>query len=130
MKKYKDLFGEMPNPLYVYAYDGVALASALSTKRGRDLHEAIEDEDGYIGINGSFRFFEDGTNEHNLDVVEVTDQGLKTVSSAPKVFSERARISSVADYTVRPEIYGKPTEEVYQKLFEVKQTPTYYFNMF
>ncbi|MBO4293930.1 MAG: penicillin-binding protein activator [Alphaproteobacteria bacterium] len=125
-KKYKDLFGEMPNPLYVYAYDGVALASALSTKRGRDLHEAIEDEDGYIGINGTFRLFSDGTNEHTLDIVEVDPSGLKVVNSAPRKFGPR-NVNMNGVSSSRPEIYGKNPEVVYQKLMPVQKTPSYFY---
>ena len=127
-RKYKELFGETPNTLYSYAYDGVALASALSTGRGGDLYAAIENEDGYIGINGMFRLFQDGTNEHNLDVVEVEASGIQTVDSAPSRFGARPYHMN---YTsgFRPEIYGKSPEFVYQKLFPIRSEPTY-FNIF
>jgi len=127
-KKYKDLFGENPNPLYAYAYDGVALASALSAKRGGDLYTAIEDQDGYIGINGVFRLFADGTNEHALDITEVSASGLKVVDAAPKSFGMRPlKTNYVSDF--RPEIYGKDAAIVYGRLFPVQSMPSY-FNMF
>lgn len=127
-KKYKDLFGENPNPLYAYAYDGVALASALSSKRSGSLFDAIEDQDGYIGINGVFRLFSDGTNEHNLDIVEISPNGLKIKDEAPKQFGMRPlKTNYVSDF--RPEIYGKDPNLVYQRLFVQQGAPSY-FNMF
>jgi ABC-type branched-subunit amino acid transport system substrate-binding protein len=127
-KKYKDLFGDTPNTLYAYAYDGVALASALSTKHGHDLYTAIEDEDGYIGINGVFRLFADGTNEHALDITEVTPSGLKVVDAAPKKFGTRLVKTNYVS-NVQPEVYGKDAASVYQKLMPVQTMPSY-FNMF
>ncbi|MBR2300044.1 MAG: penicillin-binding protein activator [Alphaproteobacteria bacterium] len=127
-KKYKDLFGESPNTLYTYAYDGVALASALSKYKGQNLYAAITNPDGYIGMNGSFRLFEDGTNEHNLDVVEVTSQGLQTVSEAPKKFASRKYKPSV-EQTTMPQVFGKSEQEVLSKLFYQPEQGTY-FNIF
>ena len=127
-KKYKDLFGETPNTLYTYAYDSIALASALSKHGSQSLYSAITNPDGYIGINGSFRLFDDGTNEHNLDIVEITPQGLKTVSTAPKTFAARKPRSNVSQINM-PQIYGKPLEAVQSKLFYEPVTPSY-FNIF
>ncbi len=127
-KKYKDLFGETPNTLYTYAYDSIALASALSKHGSQSLYSAITNPDGYIGINGSFRLFDDGTNEHNLDIVEITPQGLKTVSTAPKTFAARKPRSNVSQINM-PQIYGKPLEAVQSKLFYEPATPSY-FNIF
>lgn len=127
-KKYKDLFGETPNTLYSYAYDSIALASALSKESQRDLYQAITNPDGYIGINGSFRLFDDGTNEHNLDIVEVNDTGLQTVDSAAKTFAPRAYKSNFG-LNMRPEIYGKSPEEVYSKMYTPQPTSSY-FNIF
>lgn len=127
-KKYKDLFGETPNPLYAYAYDGVALSSALSTKRDGNLYTAIEDPDGYIGINGVFRLFADGTNEHALDVVEISSGALKVVDSAPKSFGLRPlKTNYISDF--RPEIYGKDAGLVYERLFN-QPTSSSYFTIF
>ncbi len=127
-KKYKDLFGEVPNSLYSFAYDSIALASALSRQRAGNLYSAITNPDGYIGINGSFRLFDDGTNEHNLNIVEVTPGGLKTVSAAPKTFGTHADFGNSA-VLMKPAIYGKDTQTVYDKLFPSVQTPSY-FNIF
>lgn len=127
-KKYKDLFGELPNSLYAYAYDGVALASALSTKDTNHLNEYITNADGYIGINGVFKINTDGTNAHRLEVVEITENGIKTVSPAEQRFS--AEVYHMPTYASRlPEIYGKNADIVYHRL-QPQVTNTPYFNIF
>ncbi len=119
-QKYKDLFGQTPNNLYAYAYDGVALASALSAKGKDDLNQYITSQDGYIGINGIFRIKRDGTNEHSLDIIEVSADGIQVVETAQKSF--QPEIYHMPVYTSQlPEIYGKNAEVVYQKLVPAKQ---------
>lgn len=127
-KKYKDLFGETPNKLYTYAYDSVALASALSKSKSDNLYALITNPDGYIGMNGSFRLFADGTNEHNLDVLQITTNGIKTVNSAPKKFTSPKIKTNTRPLTL-PEIYGKSADEVYQKLYQ-PQSISRYWNVF
>ena len=39
-----------------------------------------------MGINGAFRFFEDGSNQHSLDIMEIKRQGDAVVDAAPKKF--------------------------------------------
>ena len=127
-KKYKDLFGQTPNSLYTYAYDGVALASALSMKNAGSLEKYITNEDGYIGINGAFRIMINGMSEHALDVIEITENGLKTVSSASQKFTPQVYQAPIYS-SVMPEIYGKNADIVYQKLSPASAYPSY-FNIF
>lgn len=118
-KKYQSLFGQTPNPLYSFAYDGVALASALSRKNPDALVQNITDADGYIGINGTFRIYENGTNRHSLDIVKITSDGAKIADRAP------AKITSAPQsvfYTyqpglTRPQIFGKDPQTVYRTLY-------------
>ena len=124
-KKYTDLFGEHPNNLFSFAYDGIALASALSRQKDGKLSEQITNPGGYVGINGAFRLFEDGTNEHALDVVEVSSKGIKTVDESPKKFGARPYFSQYRT-GLRPEIYGKDSFLVYEKLFPAPQSPSYF----
>lgn len=110
--KYNDYFGERPNTLYSFAYDGVALASALSKQDKDNLTEAITDPDGYIGINGVFRLFMDGRNEHSLDIVEVRSSGDIVVDAAPKQFTSSIMTEVSAPIEIdssyrAPLIFGK-----------------------
>ena len=126
--KYKDLFLEQPNSLYTYAYDAVALASALSGKDESLMHASITDPDGYVGINGVFKVNQDGTNTHSLDIVKVTQNGLEVTDSAPKKITPKLYQAPVYP-AMMPEIYGKNADVVYQKLSPKPASPTY-FNMF
>ena len=110
--KYNDYFGERPSTLYSFAYDGVALASALSKQDKDNLTEAITDPDGYIGINGVFRLYMDGRNEHSLDIVEVRSTGDVVVDAAPKRFETSIMADSSKPLEIdslyrAPLIFGK-----------------------
>ncbi|MBE6451641.1 MAG: penicillin-binding protein activator [Alphaproteobacteria bacterium] len=106
-KKYEKLFGAQPNQLYSFAYDGVALASALGKKNNENIYESITDANGYIGINGAFRILKNGTNEHSLDVVEVTQNGPKVVSKAPENFSDTTYDEYMLHTASFPLVFGK-----------------------
>lgn len=126
--KFSYLFDERPSSLYSFAYDAVALASALSKQTGIiDLNQAITNPDGYIGINGTFRLFENGSNQHSLDIMEVRANGDVVIDEAPKRFSNqetdyfnRRYINNYA--TSRPQIFGKPQTEAENLIFG---TPVY-----
>lgn len=108
--KYNEYYGERPTTLYSFAYDGVALAAALSKQGRGDLSSAITNSDGYIGINGVFRLFPDGRNEHSLDIVEIRSSGDVVVDAAPRKFdasSEPAEEVSPDSVFRAPLIFGK-----------------------
>ncbi len=128
-RKYQSLFGESPNQLYSFAYDGVALASALARKNLQNMTESITDRDGYIGINGAFRIFADGSNQHSLDVVEVTPEGPKVVDAAVKKFEAYPINLPVAGAGVSlPKIYGKDPLAVHNLLQQNQDTETDFFS--
>ena len=121
--KYSNLFGERPNSLYSFAYDAVALASALSGYQdSNDLNLAITNPDGYIGINGTFRLFANGNNQHSLDIMEIRPDGDAVVDTAPKRFSgddsyfyNREEFGS---YEIsRPQVFGMPMSTVETQIF-------------
>ena len=128
-KKFKDFFGETPNPLYVYAYDAIALSSALSKIPNTNLYQAIEDPEGFSGMNGSFRLFSNGTNEHNLNIVEVTSEGLKTIDTASSQFKPKINFEPVLS-DQKPEIFGLPVEAFYSSFSSSDNNRTPYFGIF
>lgn len=110
--KYADLFGERPSSLYSLAYDAIALSAALAKNADGDLNEQITNPDGYIGINGAFRLFENGTNEHSLDIVEVRQSGDEVIEKSPHKFlsssEHKGAETIVVDENYRaPRIFGK-----------------------
>lgn len=110
VNKYSDLFGERPSSLYSFGYDAVALASAVSRNGTDNLAEKITDSGGYLGINGVFRFFSNGQNQHSLDIKEVRDSGNFIVDAAPRKFSADTSVAYDVDEETtyyKPEIWGK-----------------------
>lgn len=118
-KKYEALFGQKPNPLYSFAYDSVALASVLSKPNNASLEQRITNRDGYSGINGAFRIFEEGGNQHSLDIVKVTAEGPVVVDAAKGSFDYdfEDHEREVANFATRPQIYGKDPYKVYDFIF-------------
>lgn len=106
--KYSELFGERPSGLYSFGYDAVALAAAISRGGTDNLDEKITSRDGYLGINGVFRFFPNGHNQHSLDIKEVRDSGNYIVDAAPRRFSGDKDFPVEEDIVYyKPAIYGK-----------------------
>jgi len=109
VKRYSDLYTERPSSLYSLGYDAVALASAISRNGNDNLDEKITNKDGYIGINGVFRLFSNGYNQHSLDIREVRDSGNYIVDAAPRKFNnEEINVIEDSDFSYyKPEIFGK-----------------------
>lgn len=121
-KKYHALFNEYPQSLYAFAYDAVALASALARNNPADIDAAITTGDGFVGISGMFRILPDGKNEHSLDIIEVTRSGDVVVDPAAKKFSaalpENSPESAAQAYdAVPPMIFGKDKSEAERLIF-------------
>lgn len=120
--KYSQLFGERPSSLDSFGYDAIALASALAQQDSGDLNDAITNHDGYIGINGAFRLFGNGTNQHSLDIMEIRPQGDTTIDSAPKKFDDDGlNFYSNDNYMMStpnmPRIFGKDPGIVESQIF-------------
>jgi branched-chain amino acid transport system substrate-binding protein len=88
--KYRATYGVAPSALASLAYDGVALVALLA--QGEPYHRFIKpnlmDPNGFAGVTGMFRFRPDGTSERGLAVLEMTREGPKVVSPAPKTFQK------------------------------------------
>jgi len=86
--KYRAAFGTAPAQLSSLAYDAVALVALLA--QGTPYHRftagALMDPNGFAGVNGIFRFNNDGTSERGLAVLEMTPTGPVVVSPAPTTF--------------------------------------------
>tara|TARA_B100000676_G_scaffold294933_1_gene333497 strand:- start:4144 stop:5553 length:1410 start_codon:yes stop_codon:yes gene_type:complete len=81
-----------PIRLATLAYDAMALAAALtSTGSGGDFSErAITDWRGFVGVDGLFRFEDDGKPERGLAVMEISANGVIVVDPAPTAFDTPA----------------------------------------
>jgi len=50
---------------------------------------ALADPNGFAGVNGIFRFNNDGTSERGLAVLEMTASGPVVISPAPTTFQRK-----------------------------------------
>lgn len=64
------LYGTEPSSLAAVAYDAAALVVALSQDGALETEELIN-RDGFLGVNGLFRFRTDGSAERSLAIMEI-----------------------------------------------------------
>ncbi len=93
VSKYRQANKARPPRLASLAYDAVALAATLArattdTEGPVYTAEAITSASGFLGIDGIFRFVEDGTAERGLAVLEVTREEFRVISNAPATFAK------------------------------------------
>jgi ABC-type branched-subunit amino acid transport system substrate-binding protein len=86
--RYRARYGQDPVRTATLAYDAVALVAALIKTQGaqRFSEETLTNASGFTGIDGLFRFKQDGTNQRGLAVLRVSPTGGQIVSAPPKAF--------------------------------------------
>jgi len=75
---YRRIYGRAPSDLAGVAYDAAAMAINLSAD-GQVLHSEVTDPNGFMGVNGLFRFRLDGTTERGLAIKEIRASGASVV---------------------------------------------------
>ncbi len=84
--RYRRIYGRAPSGLAAQAYDAAALAMQLSADGALDRRE-ITSMDGFVGLNGLFRFTTDGTAQRRLAIYEVSpEEGAVQIKDADKTF--------------------------------------------
>ena len=86
---YKARFGAAPYRLATYGYDSVLLAVRIARewRTGAPFPTArLTDRDGFLGLDGPFRFAPNGIGERALEVREARGGGITIVSPAPEKF--------------------------------------------
>jgi len=86
--RYRTRYGGEPVRTATLAYDAVALVAALARTQGaqRFSPDTLTNPSGFAGIDGLFRFRQDGTNERGLAVMRVGNGGGVPVAGSPKSF--------------------------------------------
>ena len=69
-QRFTRMYGAKPSSLAAVAYDAAALVIALS-EDGELVAEELINRDGFLGVNGLFRFRDDGTAERSLAIMEI-----------------------------------------------------------
>jgi branched-chain amino acid transport system substrate-binding protein len=87
-ERYRSRYRQDPVRTATLAYDAVALIAALVKTQGtqRFSQQVLTNPSGFTGIDGLFRFRQDGTNDRGLAVLRVTATGTQVISPAPKAF--------------------------------------------
>ena len=88
-QKYVELYGFEPPRNATLAYDAIILTVGLTNRFGseRFSQKVLTENGGYRGYDGLFRFRPDGFIERGLAVYEVTENGPRIVSPAPRSFT-------------------------------------------
>jgi len=86
--RYKSSYGTRPSRLASLAYDAVSLAIILSKGEAGQRFAAVNitNPEGFQGINGLFRFRENGIIERGLAILQVTSGGVTVLAPAPSRF--------------------------------------------
>ncbi len=87
-ERYQASYGAVPPRNASLVYDGVTLAAGLIRSAGpqRFDQSILTNRDGFIGIDGLFRFQSNGLNERGLAVYQITGKGKQVISPAPRDF--------------------------------------------
>jgi ABC-type branched-subunit amino acid transport system substrate-binding protein len=87
--RYRTRFGQDPVRTATLAYDAVALVAALVKTQGaqRFSEQVLTNSSGFAGIDGLFRFRNDGTNQRGLAVLRVASGGAQVINPPPRAFS-------------------------------------------
>lgn len=90
--RYQRAYGHPPPRLASLAFDAAALAAVLAKSDDPDPFsaQAIQNPNGFTGVDGLFRFGSDGLVRRGLAVLEVDPGGDKVVSPAPQTFQNLA----------------------------------------
>lgn len=89
-QRYTSAFGQPPARNASLAYDATILAAGLVRSAGPDrfTDRVLTNKDGFLGIDGVFRFTSAGMSERGLAVYAVTSQGkAEPVAAAPRSFA-------------------------------------------
>jgi branched-chain amino acid transport system substrate-binding protein len=92
VSRYQGAYGHAPPRLASLAFDAAALAAVLAKSPDPDpfSQAAIENPNGFTGVDGLFRFTQQGLVQRGLAVLEVQPGNDVVVSPAPKNFQDFA----------------------------------------
>lgn len=83
---YEGIFGDEPSRLAGLGYDAASLAVLMASEGQGYTIERLTDPEGFLGVDGLFRFREDGTIERGLAVYTVRAGGFTVLDPAPEAF--------------------------------------------
>lgn len=84
---YDRIYGRKPTDLAAAAYDAAALAIQLAGENNLK-HGGVTDPEGFVGVNGLFRFRLDGTSQRGLAIKEIRQSGASVVEDGVSRFAD------------------------------------------
>jgi hypothetical protein len=85
---YEEIFETEPSRLAGLGYDAASLAALLAAEGAGFTAARLNDPEGFLGVDGLFRFRENGTIERGLAVYTVRRGGFDILDPAPQSFEE------------------------------------------
>lgn len=89
-QSYEAAYGSEASNIASLGYDALALAAHLEGGELGFSREAIEDPEGYLGVDGLFRFAHSGLIERGLAIYEVQSRSFREIEPAPLTFDPLA----------------------------------------
>jgi ABC-type branched-subunit amino acid transport system substrate-binding protein len=85
---YRRTYNANPPRIATLAYDAISLMALLSNGRPYDrfTDAVLTDPNGFSGVDGIFRFRDDGSAERGLAILQVAPNGFTVVDPAPRAF--------------------------------------------
>ena len=72
--EYEKIFNQEPTKLAALGYDAATLTAKIVASGEALTAEVLNSEDGFVGVNGLFRFRLDGTAERSLSIMRITQR--------------------------------------------------------
>ena len=88
-KRYQAAYGTAPARTASLAYDATSLAAGLAARYGdqRFAAQTLTNPNGFIGIDGAFRFLPNGLSQRGLAVYQIVKGQAQIVDPAPRTFA-------------------------------------------
>jgi ABC-type branched-subunit amino acid transport system substrate-binding protein len=88
-RRYQAAFGSPPSRTASLAYDATSLAAGLASRFGeqRFSSQTLTNANGFIGIDGAFRFLPNGLSQRGLAVYQINRGTAEMIDPAPKSFT-------------------------------------------
>ncbi|HEY5080961.1 MAG TPA: penicillin-binding protein activator [Bauldia sp.] len=88
-RRYQATYGSAPSRTASLAYDATSLAAGLAGRYGdqRFTQQTLTNPNGFIGIDGAFRFLQNGLNQRGLAIYQVGRGNAQIIDPAPKTFA-------------------------------------------
>jgi len=88
-RRYQAAYGAAPSRTASLAYDATSLAAGLAARfaEQRYAQATLTNPNGFIGLDGAFRFLSNGLNQRALAVFQINRGSVQIIDPAPRTFT-------------------------------------------